>query len=182
MNTNDIIAEARNRLAELEAEREKLLRMMIAAAEGATPAAPMPTIPMWPACPAWPVWPIYPGDGYPSPFIWTTWGSSERSTTASRTHHAPWKIFQRRSRMVMRAYRYGRPPRSVAEQADGVLLIALTHLSMQMRASFPIACHDLRLRFDERHRGPSWGLQPCRRKGSLSVGEHQRSGVLAGAP
>ncbi|HZL92282.1 MAG TPA: hypothetical protein VFB99_01520 [Vicinamibacterales bacterium] len=48
MNTQDIIAEAKKRLAELDAERAKLLRI-IAASEGVEPVrlVPMP----------WPVWP-----------------------------------------------------------------------------------------------------------------------------
>lgn len=67
MNTHDIIAEAKKRLSELEAEADKL-RRMIAAAEGTVPA---PVVPVWPTWPLWPSWPVYPGDTIPSPFIVT---------------------------------------------------------------------------------------------------------------
>lgn len=72
MNTPDIIAEAKKRLAELDAEREKLLRM-IAAAEGAEPVRPVPAAPFSPCIPySPPHMPITPNDWPPGPIVtWT---------------------------------------------------------------------------------------------------------------
>lgn len=59
MNTQDIIAEAKKRLAECEAEADKL-RRMIAAAEGVEPVRLVPTVPL--TFPMQPVQPSLPLD------------------------------------------------------------------------------------------------------------------------